>query len=151
MNYGEFFALLKKLPGGADGLKEDLVSSFTNGRTTSLRQMTIAEYNSMCASMREGQEKADNKLSPEMFRIEIKRRRSAVLKRLQKLGVDTTNWTHIDNFCMNSKVAGKVFRKISIEELADLVPKLESMLRKKGTHDVDVPRNLIDMKEFIKN
>lgn len=147
MNFGEFYVLLKKLPGATDGLKEDLVFQFTGGRTKSLREMTINEYNNMCASMRESNEGFD----PDMFKVEIKRRRSAVLKRLQKLGIDTTNWAHVDNYCMSSKIAGKRFAAITIEELSDLVPKLESILRKKGTHKVDVPRGLVDMKELSKN
>lgn len=147
MNFGEFYVLLKKLPGATDGLKEDLVYQFTGGRTTSLREMTINEYRHMCASMREG----DRGMNEEMFRIEIKRRRSAVLKRLQKIGVDTTNWAHVDNFCMNRKIAGKRFAAISLEELSDLIPKLENMLRKSEKRDIDVPRGLVDMKAIGRN
>lgn len=146
MNFGEFYVLLKKLPGATDGLKEDLVYQFTGGRTTSLREMTINEYRHMCASMRES-----DGMSQEMFRVEIKRRRSAVLKRLQKLGVDTTNWAHVDNFCMNRKIAGKRFAAISLEELSDLIPKLENMLRKSEKRDIDVPRGLVDMKAVSRN
>lgn len=147
MNFGEFYVLLKKLPGATDGLKEDLVWQFTGGRTRSLREMTINEYKRMCASMRE----SDQGLDPEMFRVEIKRRRSAVLYRLQKLGIDTTSWAHIDNFCMSKKIAGKRFAAISIDELVDLVPKLESMLRKSGKKKIDVPTGLVDMRGFSKN
>lgn len=147
MNFGEFYVLLKKLPGAADGLKEDLVWQFTGGRTTSLREMTISEYRAMCTSMRAG----DEGLDPDMFRVEIKRRRSAVLKRMQKLGVDTTNWAHVDNFCLNPRIAGKKFAAISIDELVDLVPKLESMLRKGGRQRVDVPVGLVDMKGVSRN
>ena len=147
MNFGEFYVLLKKLPGATDGLKEDLVYQFTGGRTTSLREMTINEYRHMCASMREG----NGGMNEEMFRVEIKRRRSAVLKRLQKIGVDTTNWAHVDNFCMNKKIAGKRFAAISLDELSDLIPKLESMLRKSEKRDIDVPRGLVDMKAISRN
>lgn len=147
MNFGEFYVLLKKLPGATDGLKEDLVYQFTEGRTRSLREMTINEYKRMCASMRE----SDTGLDPEMFRTEIKRRRSAVLHRLQKLGIDTTNWAHVDNFCMSKKIAGKRFAAISLDELAELVPKLESMLRKSGQRDIDTPRGLVSMRGISRN
>ena len=147
MNFAEFFVLLKKLPGATDGLKEDLVYRFTGGRTTSLREMTIKEYKYMCASMRE----SERGLDPEMFRVEIKRRRSAVLYRLQKLGIDTTNWAHIDNFCMNKKIAGKRFAAISIDELSDLIPKLEMMLRKGGRQKIDAPVALVDIKKINLN
>ena len=147
MNFGEFYVLLKKLPGATDGLKEDLVYQFTEGRTRSLREMTINEYKRMCASMRE----SDTGLDPEMFRTEIKRRRSAVLHRMQKLGIDTTNWAHVDNFCMSKKIAGKRFAAISLDELAELVPKLESMLRKSNKKSIDVPRGLVNMKGISRN
>lgn len=147
MNFGEFYVLLKKLPGATDGLKEDLVWQFTGGRTRSLREMTINEYKRMCASMRE----SDEGLDPDMFRVEIKRRRSAVLKRIQRLGVDTSNWAHVDNFCLSKKIAGKRFAAISINELVDLVPKLESMLNKANKKDIDAPMSLVDMKGICKN
>ena len=47
-NYARFYNLLKKLPG-AD--KETLVSSFTNGRTLHLHEMSAKEYAAMCASL----------------------------------------------------------------------------------------------------
>ena len=143
MNFAEFFVLLKKLPGATDGLKEDLVYQFTGGRTTSLRQMTIEEYKRMCASMRE----SDQGFNPDTFRVEIKRRRSAVLHRMQKLGVDTSDWAHVDNFCMNPKIAGKRFAKINIDELTGLIPKLESMIKKSGKRRVKSPVELVDMKK----
>lgn len=138
-NFTEFYALLKNLPGATNGLKEDLVMQFTNGRTSSLREMKPHEYKAMCASMREASMSIDERV----FAEEIKRRRSAVLKRLQKLGIDTTEWSNVDNFCMNPRIAGKRFAKLSIEELALLIPKLESMLRKDEKKLTEIPRNLL--------
>lgn len=144
MNFGEFYVLLKNLPGATDGLKDELVHQFTGGRTHSLREMTISEYRQMCASLRA----ANHGFSPETFRAEIKRRRSAVLKRMQQLGVDTTNWAHVDNFCLNPRIAGKRFAQISLDELTGLIPKLESILRKTGRRDIDAPRELVDMRNI---
>lgn len=147
MNFGEFYVLLKELPGATDGLKDDLVYQFTGGRTTSLREMTLGEYKQMCASMR-----ANNRgLSPETFRAEIKRRRSAVLLRLQKIGVDTTDWAHVDNYCLNKKIAGKRFAAISLDELAELIPKLENILRKSGHRNIAVPRGLVNFEKMHRN
>lgn len=140
-NYAEFYALLKKLPGATNGLKEDLVMQFTNGRTSSLREMKPHEYKAMCASMREANIGMDEKV----FSEEIKRRRSAVLKRMQKLGIDTTEWSNVDNFCLNPRIAGKRFAKLSIEDLALLVPKLESMLRKDEKKRMEVPGTLLNV------
>ena len=46
-NYAAFYALLKKMPG-AD--KEQLVETFTLGRTSSLREMNPGEYKAMIAA-----------------------------------------------------------------------------------------------------
>jgi len=146
-NYAQFYVLLGKLPGATEGLKEELVLQFTNGRTSSLKEMTETEYRAMCASLRESLQGMDE----ETFNSEIRRRRSAVLKRMQQLGVDTTNWAHVDNFCMSPKIAGKRFAKLSIEELSALIPKLENMLKKNERQSIDVPIGLADTKKICRN
>lgn len=118
-NYARFYGLLKKLPG-AD--KETLVYCTTCGRTTSLREMTSEEYDELCASMEE--------LTG--WKVQLKKARSVCLKLMQQLGVDTTDWARVDNFCLNSRLAGKPFRNISIEELEDLAVKLRTIKRKGG-------------------
>lgn len=140
-NYSEFYALLNKLPGASTGLKEDLVFQFTNGRTTSLREMKDEEYRAMCAALRGAHSGMDERA----FTDEIKRRRSAVLKRIQRLGIDTTNWANVDNFCMNPRIAGKRFAKLNLDELAALIPKLESMLRKDSKKRMQVPGSLLNI------
>lgn len=140
-NYAEFYALLNKLPGACSGLKEDLVLQFTNGRTSSLREMSEKEYIAMCASMRN----SGNGMDEKAFSDEIKRRRSAALKRMQQLGIDTTVWANVDNFCMTPRIAGKRFAKLTIEELAALVPKLESMLQKDEKKRMNVPGTLLNV------
>lgn len=62
---------------------------------------------------------------------EIRRRRSAVLKRVQQIGVDTTDWGAVNAFCLDTRIAGKKFRELDGEELLLLIPKLESILKKK--------------------
>ena len=53
-NYSRFYALLNCLSCvDRDDMKDSLVSSFTDGRTTSLKEMTQKEYNAMCASLEE--------------------------------------------------------------------------------------------------
>lgn len=141
-NYGEFYSLLKRMPGAHDGLKEELVLSFTDGRTDSLREMRENEYKHMCASMRES---VNDGISEQRLQIELKKRRSAVLHRMQKIGVDTTNWTNVDNFCMQPRIAGKVFRKLTIEELSALIPKLESIHREQRRELPRVPVELLTM------
>ncbi len=141
-SYGEFYSLLKRMPGAHDGLKEELVLSFTDGRTESLRAMRDGEYKRMCASMRES---VNNGMSEERLQIELKKRRSAVLHRMQKIGVDTTSWTNVDNFCLQPRIAGKVFRRLTIDELSALIPKLESIYRKQQRKLPRVPEDLLTM------
>lgn len=44
-NYAAFYSLLNRLPtSDRDALKESIVSQYTEGRTTSLRDMTLKEY-----------------------------------------------------------------------------------------------------------
>lgn len=141
-NYAEFYALLNKLPGATSGLKEDLVLQFTKGRTSSLREMKPAEYKAMCASLRGT---ANTGIDERAFVDEIKRRRSSALKRMQQLGIDTTKWSNVDNFCLNPRIAGKRFAKLSIEELAALIPKLENMLRKDEKKHMGLPGTLLNV------
>lgn len=122
-NFARFFALLKQVPYADAELKEEYVGAFTGGRTTSLREMTPREYNTMCDSL-------EAKIGGNDFTVEIKRQRSAVLKRISKLGIDTGDWEAVDNFCLNPRIAGKLFRQLHIDELRKLVPKLEAIIRK---------------------
>ncbi len=50
-NYSHFWSLYNKLPGRHGGLKEELVSQFTNSRTTSLREMHPPEYANLLEHM----------------------------------------------------------------------------------------------------
>lgn len=122
-NFARFFALLKQVPYADAELKEEYVGTFTGGRTTSLREMTPMEYNAMCDAL-------EAKIGGNDFTAEIRRQRSAVLKRIAKLGIDTGDWEAVDNFCLNPRIAGKLFRQLHIDELRRLVPKLEAIIRK---------------------
>lgn len=52
-NYAVFYSLLNRLPtSDRDALKESVVSQYTDGRTTSLRDMTLKEYSAAIAGMR---------------------------------------------------------------------------------------------------
>lgn len=134
-NYARFYALLKQMPGNYNGLKDDLVYSHTTGRTSSLREMTTLEYEHMCDSMQNSvpQVKEADYIST------LKRYRSSVLRRLGQLGVDTSDWSAVDNFCMNPRIAGKVFRQLSVDQLKSLVPKLESIMNKKPVKKASEP------------
>nr|DAX70390.1 MAG TPA: 3-hydroxyisobutyryl-CoA hydrolase [Caudoviricetes sp.] len=125
-NYARFYTLLKKMPG-AD--KETLVSQYTDGRTTSLRETTRQEYDRMCRDM-ERETGYDEFV--EGIRRQLRCRRSEVLKLMQQLGIDTTDWNRVDAFCKDVRITGKAFRHISIDELEALAVKLRIIERKGG-------------------
>ena len=131
-NYGRFYSLFNRLYCGydKDEAKCDLVSSFTDGRTTSLREMTDAEYNAMCHSLEERTGWKD----------QLKKARSLCLKLMQKAGIDTTDWSRVNDFCQNPKIAGKVFARLGVEELEALQVKLRAILRKGGLKGEAKPR-----------
>ena len=118
-NYGRFYCLLKKLP---EADKETLVSSFTNGRTLHLHEMSAKEYAAMCASLEEHTG----------WRVQLKKKRSVCLKLMQQAGIDTTDWQRINDFCRHPRIAGKVFAKLTLADLDSLQTKLRAIMRKGG-------------------
>ena len=124
-NFARFYALLDKLPG-AD--KETLVYQFTGGRTSHLHLMKEDEYRSMCNEMERVVGYDERR---QAWRMEMKRRRSAVLHQMQLLGVDTANWGRVDAFCLDRRMAGKPFRELDGEELDALLVKLRIIWRKR--------------------
>lgn len=127
-NYGAFYSLLNRLPmSDRDALKEIVVLQYTDNRTSSLREMTLQEYNAAVAGMQ--------KLVPPTYQeqlIKIRRqKRSSVLHQMQLLGIDTSNWNKVNSFCQDSRIAGKEFRELDCEELDILQVKLRAIRRKK--------------------
>ena len=123
-NFARFYASFNRLPceGDRDDMKRDLVRQWTWNRTDSLREMTKAEYNACCEAMERLTGRKD----------EQKAKRSQCLKLMQKLGIDTTDWTRINAFCQDQRIAGKVFARLTNEELDTLATKLRSIQRKGG-------------------
>ncbi len=123
-NFARFYAVFNKLPyeGEREDLKCSLVRQYTNNRTESLKGMTRTEYDTCCAALEELSGQKD----------ERKRKRSTCLKLMQKLGIDTTDWTRINSFCQDRRIAGKPFSKLRNTELDDLATKLRGIERKGG-------------------
>ncbi len=119
MSYARFYTLLKRVHN-ADEAKVDLVSQFTHGRTTSLREMTPQEYDAMC------------NILEERLNWMLRKKRSLVLKLMQELGVDTTDWGRINAFCLESRIAGKPFAKLTSNELEALAVRLRAIIGKGG-------------------
>ena len=51
MTYKRFYKLFNRLPLHDDEMKERLVQQYTNGRTSSLRAMSTAEYDALCDAL----------------------------------------------------------------------------------------------------
>lgn len=143
-SYARFYALLKRMPGDREEIKKTLVERFTNGRTASLREMCTEEYEAMCRALEA--EIAHPGRSMQEAEAELKRCRSSVLRRLQKIGIDTTDWGAVDAYCLQPRIAGNRFARLSIEELKALLPKLEAILHKRTAeppHEPAKPKRLL--------
>lgn len=86
-NFARFYGILKASYKFAtkelgDEFKEGVVSQFTNGRTTSLREMTRREYDTMCDKL----EGATAHLL-RTVKDEQRRQRSKCLRLMQKVGI----------------------------------------------------------------
>ena len=126
-NYSRFYAIASAKGIDLEQFKEDIISEFTHGRTTSLKDMKDAEYEEMCDFLQDDRRQNETR---EAYFARRRRARSAVLYRIQKLGIDTTDFSKVNAFCQNRRIAGKPFGVLTPDELEALIPKLESMLRK---------------------
>ncbi len=86
-------------------------------------------YEACCTALEKlsGQDEWRQKL-----REELRRKRSLCLNLMQKLGIDTSDWARINDFCSNPRIVGKAFRQITVDELDELAVKLRSIQRKGG-------------------
>ena len=127
-NFARFYAAFNRLPctGDREELKRAVVRQYTWNRTDSLREMTVREYEDCCQALERltGQ-------PYDVIRAELRRRRSACLKLMQQMGVDTTDWERVNELCRHPRLMGKDFRELDTEELEALAVKLR-VIKKKG-------------------
>ena len=123
-NFARFYMTFNRLPwdGDREDLKKTLVLGHTGNRTDSLREMTRAEYEACCDSL-ERLAGTD---------AERRKKRSVCLRLMQRLGVDTTDWQRVNDFCEDPRIAGKPFARISLDELDALSVKLRAIERNGG-------------------
>ena len=128
-NFARFYTILNRMPyvGDKEEQKRDLVLQGTNGRTNSLREVSKKEYAAICEAM----ERVAPVNDREKFVEQRRKSRSVCLKLLQKIGVDTTDWNAINDYCRSPKIAGVPFRELDIEALDKLSIKLRVILKKK--------------------
>lgn len=125
--YARFYVLFNRISFKSDDLKKSLVKQHTGGRTDSLREMKPAEYDKLCENLEHSVRDPKS-----IEREELKRQRSRTLKLMQELGIDTTDWTRINAFCRDSRIAGQEFRDLSSGDLQALQVKLRSIQRSGG-------------------
>ena len=125
--YAAFYAAFSKLPLHCDAneLKASLVRQFTNNRTSSLREMTPAEYRRLCICV-------ESEIKHKADMTNLRAERSAVLHLMQKCGIDTSDWSAVNSFCQSQKIAGKRFSQLDEAELRKLYLRLRMILRKGG-------------------
>ncbi|MFV0505903.1 MAG: hypothetical protein ACK5L5_04220 [Bacteroidales bacterium] len=117
--------LLELLEMKSEAHKEELVAQYSEGETTSLREL-YTHYPRAYALMVRNMQNAYNN-DPE-----VKKLRSGLLHRMQKHGIDTTNWNEVNKFLWQTKIAGKLLFHMSKTEMRALTRKLESILKKRG-------------------
>lgn len=126
-NYATFYGLLNRMySSDKEELKKNIVMEYTSGRTNSLKEMTVPEYQSAL----KGMEKLVVPTFQEQMQKVIKKKRSSVLHQMQLYGIDTANWDNVNAFCMDKRIAGKVFRELSPDELDELLVKIRAIRRK---------------------
>lgn len=122
-NYGRFWRAWNRLSHrDSEEEKRLMVQNWTNGRTEHLSEMTQGEYDAACKEL----EAASG------YDRELKRRRSICLRLMQGLQIDTSDWQRVNDFCLNPRISGKPFGRLSVEELESLSVKLRAIARKGG-------------------
>lgn len=143
-NHGRFFGLLKQIPYKT---KEELVLEYSSNKTASLswfRDVMPRDYERMIADMQRTVDSMKNEKKQQPAKKTTsaitKQYRSAILHRLQKHGVDTTQWDKVNKFLEQPRIAGKRLYDMSDQELIELIPKLESILKKDKQHEAEIER-----------
>ncbi len=128
-NYSRFYAICRAKSIDLSLYKEVLVAQFSKGRTNHLSELTQAEYDDMCSCLQSGKTIGEDVAA---YKERLRKARSGVLNRLQRLGVNTADrsFAPVNEFCMNPRIAGRPFGELSPEELTALVSKLEAILRR---------------------
>lgn len=132
-NFWRFYACLRKMVCvDREELKKALVRQYTGGRTEHLREMRRAEYDALCARLERETGHRD----------ELRKRRSVCLRLMQRMGVDTSDWSRVDALCMDRRISGKRFCRLTLDDLAALEKKLRAIGRRGGLRKSVPPPSL---------
>lgn len=130
-DYRRFWAVFNRLTirGDREECRKQIVSQYTRGRTDSLKDMTAQEYAACIAGMEALSGSVET----------LRKWRSSCLRLMQQLGIDTTDWSAVDAFCLAPRIAGKRFAWLDHHELEDLQKKLRAIKGKGGLRSRDRP------------
>lgn len=118
--YSRFWRAWATVPNADEESRREMIRQYSRGRTDSLRALEPHEYVSLCEAL-EGNS---------TLRALLRKARSSALLQMQKLGIDTSNWSRVDAFCQESRIAGKKFRELTADELDRLTVKLRAIRKK---------------------
>ena len=142
VSHARFYVLLSQIP---QSNKEDLIWEYSNLTTTSLSEFyekKPKEYQLMISDMQRlaNEINSQKPVVSDSNILELKRLRSAILKRLQKYGLDTTDWSVVNSFMRQPKIAGKTLGEMSIPEMHDFIKKMGSILAKDKIKQAEIKR-----------
>lgn len=140
--HARFFGLLRQIPYKT---KEELVLEYSSEKTASLSwfsEVMPRDYARMIIDMQRTVDSMKPQQNPSKFTTNAitKQYRSAILKRLQKHGIDTTNWDAVNSFMENHRIAGKRLYEMTDQEMIDFIPKMESILKKDKKREEEIER-----------
>lgn len=126
--YARFYAVFGRMIG-AD--KEELIWEYSNKLTTSLSEFKDKNPSGYYAMLADLESKFPEKKPTRCGADETtKKLRSGILKRLQKHGIDTTDWDCVNRFLEQPKIAGKRLYNMTDDEMRQFIRKMESILTK---------------------
>lgn len=108
-----------------------MIVELTDGRTDTTKELTYAEAQYLAGYITGANTKLQT-TAEQMAVQAIKKQRSAVLKRLQQIGINTASWDAVNSYLKSPRIAGKPLYELDSDELAALIPKLESIKRKQN-------------------
>lgn len=98
-----------------------IIRELTDGRTDSTKGLTLKEAYYLAGYLFKGNTVADD----------ITRKlRGGVLKRTQRLGIDTTDWARVNAFLEDRRIAGKRLYEMTQDELQACIIRLEMIIKK---------------------
>jgi hypothetical protein len=140
VSHARFYSLLRQIP---QANKEEFVWQYSNLATTSLNEFYEKNpqgYRRMISDMQKLVDEINGYRPDNAKTAELKHLRSAILHRLQKHGVDTTDWNKVNAFMRQPRIAGKTLGEMTIEEMQEFIPKIQSILAKDLVKQKEIER-----------